>query len=355
MALDRDLLTLIITTSPTPSAPSTDLLSAAFQSYQAHCPELLRCPIVVVFDTYEQVVPVSRLKKGQVTPAGARDYNAYKENVKNLVTKTFAHDAAGAKRWTTSEEEAEYGSPRTSPVPLVLNTTSDGSVAFIEAKERLGFGLAVRSALRATHTPFVWIHQHDWALSALIPLPSILDVMQQSANDETAPIRYVCLPSQRMVHYATSNHVEKFPALKSLTAALQRDFPSTRGPDVPLTPLYFWHDKPHIADRKHYLARVFPSTLAITRGAFIEDTIGHRARDQMKAGLWAKWACWLYAPGGGEEVCVRHLHGRVWEGDERHQAKIARWKEEGKQQLRDPKTNAKNTGEQCDTMSKMIE
>jgi hypothetical protein len=35
-----DLLTLIVTTSPTPSEPSTELLSQIFLSFRMHCPEL---------------------------------------------------------------------------------------------------------------------------------------------------------------------------------------------------------------------------------------------------------------------------------------------------------------------------
>jgi hypothetical protein len=80
--------------------------------------------------------------------------------------------------------------------------------------------------------------------------------------------------------------------------------------------MFLWHDKPHIASTAHYLARVFPSRLAIARGDFIEDSIGQRARMQMKEGNWAKWACWLYYPEDGKEVCVRHRHGRTWKGAE---------------------------------------
>lgn len=333
MDADGNPVTLIITTSPTPSAPATDLISTVFQSYQTHCPELLACPIIVVFDTYERVAQRSRLKKGEVTTEGAASYREYKENIKELISRTYTSQAPDHHTWTTSEEDAEYGSPSTAPASLDLSSTLDGRVTFIEAKERIGFGLAVRSALRAARTPYVWIHQHDWELSASIPLCSILDVMHQSTHDDAAPIRYVCLPSPRMKDYAASNHVEMFPELRDLTAKLRREVPSTKGPSVPLTPLFFWHDKPHVAERQHYLARVFPSRLAMSRGDFIEDTIGHRARDQMKEGFWAKWACWLYVPGDGKQACVRHLHGRIWKGDERHRAQIEQWRSEGKRRI----------------------
>jgi hypothetical protein len=90
-----------------------------------------------------------------------------------------------------------------------------------------------------------------------------------------------------MLKYAVSAEVSRFPALRKLTSELKRDYSPKGQPDVkiPLTPLFFWHDKPHIACTEHYLARVFPSRLAMLRGDFIEDKIGQRARTQMKEGL----------------------------------------------------------------------
>ncbi|KAM0323931.1 hypothetical protein ACHAQA_008512 [Verticillium albo-atrum] len=325
-------LTLIITTSPTPSAPTTDLLSAVIASFHAHCTALLDCPVIVVFDTYDHVVEKARLKKGQVTPEGARVYDAYKENVKDLVTREFLHytpDAAPLE-WETRHGEAEYGSPggRSSGhfVNVNIHSAHTRRVTFMEPEKRLGFGLGVRTALREAETPYVWVHQHDWALDSHIPIAALLDAMQASTLSETAPIRYVCLPSPRTVEYEASMHVARFPVLRDLSAELTGNYtaPST-GEVVPLTPLYFWHDKPHIVERKHYLERVFPSQLAIGRGMFIEDSIGQRARNGMKEGQWARWACWLFAPGGGRQVCVRHLHGRVWKGEEDRKENEKKW------------------------------
>ncbi|GAP88022.1 putative alcohol dehydrogenase [Rosellinia necatrix] len=329
-----DLVTLIVTTSPTPSAPSTDLISDILGSFRLHCPSLLSCRVVVVFDTYDRIGDCMRLKKGQVTPEGAEAVEQYKANVKDLVlgawypeTEPASHVFAGA------QSLAEYGSPRLGDNHVALSTrrTADGRVTFIEPAARLGFGLAVRSALRAAETPYVWVQQHDWPLVRDIPLRSLVGVMQASEDDGDAPpVRYVCLPAVRMLSYATSAHVMPFPALRALTERLKGDFlpPHTSASDdnngdgddaasaVPLTPLFFWHDKPHVASAAHYLARVFPSRLAIARGDFIEDSIGQRARTQMKQGNWAKWACWLYYPGGGREVCLQHRHGRRWRGVE---------------------------------------
>lgn len=283
--------------------------------------------MVVVFDTFVDVAPANRLKKGYVTIEGAANWPVYKQNVEKLVLREFA----GVEEdvfMTTEERQAEWGStgPPSNPnqTPYSIRRTGDRRVTFIEPSERLGFGLAVRSALRAVDTPYVWVQQHDWSLSANIPVESIVKVMKTSNAHEEAPVKYVCLPSARMLGYASSGHVAHFAALRQTTAAVKRDFSvSSRSEEtVSLTPLFFWHDKTHIASTEHYLQRVFPSRLAMPRGAFIEDHIGQRARNQMKEGQWKKWACWLYYPQNGQQLCLKHLKGRHWRGTEAERKKI---------------------------------
>lgn len=313
-----ETLTVILTTSPTPSAPTTELLDSIVASFREFCPSLVSCRVIVVFDTYDRIAPENRLKKGCVTAEGAAHFPLYKSNVEDLVLRAFAGVGREQGVLVTEEGQAEYGSPMTPGCPnsttLIVKRTRDRRVTFIEPAERLGFGLAVRSALRLAETPYVWIQQHDWRLDATIPVQSIVDVMM--ASEEEVPIKYVCLPSVRMLGYAASAHVTAFSALRELTSTYKRGFPSRSGENIQLTPLFFWHDKTHIASTEHYLGRIFPSRLAMPRGAFIEDHVGQRARNQMKEGLWKKWACWLYYPDGGKQLCLRHLHGRTWRGTE---------------------------------------
>ncbi|QPH04977.1 hypothetical protein C2857_002393 [Epichloe festucae Fl1] len=321
--LIADLLTLVITTSPTLSAPSTELLSTVLKSFRAHCPPLLKCRVIVVFDGFEQITTQLRLKKGYVTQRSAENYVVYSEKTKNLFLKEYLPSTLGDAKLTKASGEAEYGSPCSKtviPVPFSITCTEDGGrVTFIEATDkRLGFGLAVRTALRMVRTPYTWVHQHDWALIYDIPIRSLIDVMQASESDKKKPIKYICLPSGRRASYAVSDHVMRFPELRKLAVALTGDFLAAGEPPVvvPLTPMFFWHDKPHIASTAHYLQRVFPSGLAMMRGAFIEDTVGQKARDQMKEGQWPKWATWLFNPGNGKQPCLKHLHGRTWRGGE---------------------------------------
>ncbi|KAJ4017793.1 hypothetical protein NW752_001699 [Fusarium irregulare] len=325
----RSLLTVIITTSPTPSAPSTELISTILESFDRHCPELIQCNVVVVFDAFDQIVPIARLKKGQVTPSQASDFEAYKKNVKQLILGRYHQDAANAA-FIKEDTAAEYGSAKhENLVDYSISHTIDKRVTFIEPSRRLGFGLAVRSALRIIQTPHVWVQQHDWALTADLPIQPLLQIMQTHESDPEAPVKYVCLAAVRMLSYATSAIVSEYPTLRDTSAALTREYeaPSYPGTKIPLTPMYFWHDKPHLASTAHYLERVFPTRLAMLRGDFIEDKIGQRARAQMKEGLWKKWATWLYYPDQGKTLCLRHLKGRTWEGTTGQADKAAMWRQ----------------------------
>ncbi|KAI1372498.1 hypothetical protein F4677DRAFT_456546 [Hypoxylon crocopeplum] len=320
------LLTVIITTSPTPSAPSTELISAILSSFRTHCPALLSCRVIVVFDTYDRIASHARLKKGQVTPDGAKTFDLYKQNVKRLILKELCSDESDEDlNYDQGEAEFGYSAAETNVVPFSTAQTIDNRVVFIEPSKRLGFGLAVRSALRLAETPFVWVQQHDWPLVSDIPLEPLLDIMQMAGANESTPVKYVCLPSVRLLSYADSAHVLRFPVLRNLTASLKHNFASESGAIVPLTPMFFWHDKPHLASTEHYLSRVFPTRLSMLRGAFIEDTIGQRARNQMKEGEWVKWATWLYYPDQGQRLCLRHLRGRTWVGAEKELERKAKW------------------------------
>ncbi|EGZ68252.1 hypothetical protein NEUTE2DRAFT_117947 [Neurospora tetrasperma FGSC 2509] len=343
----HDLVTVVLTTSPTPSAPSTELLSSIIASFQKHCAPLTKCRIILVLDTYDRIASDSRLKKGTVTAEGAKKFAEYKKNAKKLILDEYSRSYGGAENAFYDDEliitegEAEFGSvayaQQHNAVTLTITRTKDGRITFIEPHARVGFGLGVRSALRLIETPYVWIQQHDWALVADIPLAPLLEIMQQSesapespdsSDSETTdgqeprrtsdvPVKYVCFPSTRMVSYAKSDHVMLYPALRALTNLYKQNFSVGSGSTsvkIPLTPLFFWHDKPHLASTAHYLSQIFPSRAAMLRGAFIEDTAGQRARTEMKDGMWRKWACWLYYPDEGTKLCVRHLKGRTWRG-----------------------------------------
>jgi feruloyl esterase len=365
-AVSASPVTVIITTSPTPSAPSTELLSSVLASFHRHCPQLLDCAVIVVFDTYDHITPVARLKRAQVTQGDADSYVAYKQNVRDLILAEYGrHGVEGDASFKTFEDAAEFGSPLMDPaltsVPFSAAHSPDRRITFVEPQARLGFALAARTALRLATTPYVWLQQHDWRLAADVPLRALLALMQQAHADTNAdtddlahpPIEYVTLSSARTLRYAASCLQSEHPAFRQLTAQLRQDFavalpsgsPGHGGAGagaervaititLPLTPLFLWLDKPHLARRAHYLARVFPGRLAVARGDFVEDTVGQRARAQMKEGMWRRWATWLYYPGEGRVLGLRHLQGRTFRGEEGERRIAAMWRERNAEERR---------------------
>uniref|UniRef100_A0A0D2Y7E9 Uncharacterized protein n=1 Tax=Fusarium oxysporum (strain Fo5176) TaxID=660025 RepID=A0A0D2Y7E9_FUSOF len=138
----------------------------------------------------------------------------------------------------------------------------------------------------------------------------LVQIMKAYDSHPETPIKYICLAAIRVLSHAIS---EQHPVLRELSSSLTQRYedPTHPGVKIPLTPIYFWHDKPHLASTAHYLERVFPSRLAMLRGDFIEDKIGQRARAQMKEGL----------------LCLKHLQGRTWAGAERQADRAAMWRE----------------------------
>lgn len=79
-----EALTVIITTSPTPSALFTELLDTILSSFQEFYPALLSYRVVGIFDIFDRIAAVNRLKKGSITADGAQNFPTYKDNVKKL-------------------------------------------------------------------------------------------------------------------------------------------------------------------------------------------------------------------------------------------------------------------------------
>jgi hypothetical protein len=166
-----------------------------------------------------------------------------------------------------------------------VEQTRNGKVTIIKPERKLGFGIAVRDAVRMSRTGYVWIQQHGWVLKCSVSISPLLQIMRNSNEDEEATVKYVYLLAVRMLGYAVSAAVVRFPVLRALTRDLRREIEVEVGGTVggekgkvkvELTLMFFWHarhDKPHVACRKHYLERVLPSRLAVLRGNFIKDKI----------------------------------------------------------------------------------
>ena len=328
----EQLVTVIISTSPLPSHPSTAVIDAVLQSHARFCPELVACRRVVVFDGYK-IGPSLRLKKGNVTDAIAQGYEAYKGQLKQLIC---GDEACLAERET---QKLLIGGQR-HYAELSVQKCVDGKAVFIEAGQQIGFALGVKAALGQVTTPYVFVQQHDWALCSTLPLHDILTAMEAcTQEDGNVPINYIGLNNKRSMNYS-SRVVANDSLLRQLETAiliLQADTsqPAAQSILKQCTPLFHWLDRPHIARTSTYSSHVFGQGL-FSPGDFIEDVLGNvmlakirnhvatRNVDVQREGGDADMAqfvrtsgwpgCWLYEGADASTWSLTHLQGRTYIG-----------------------------------------
>ena len=75
-------MSIILTTSPVPSNPSTALIETVLRSF-AHVPDLFKCQLLIMCDGYS-IGCSAKYKRGVVTAEGARDYEEYISRLRRL-------------------------------------------------------------------------------------------------------------------------------------------------------------------------------------------------------------------------------------------------------------------------------
>lgn len=163
-------LSVVLTTSPAPSHPSTEMIEEVFASMATHAPELGECRKVIVCDGYTEAcasttpnIPTAR-KSRRLTAKGVAAYKEYVQAVINLCATC----------------------------PNFRNT----SVLVLD--ELHGCGLAVMAGLAVwpDTTPYVLVAQHDRVLNAPLDIPVLLRAMMSARQ-----LRYVGLMSPHQMHY----------------------------------------------------------------------------------------------------------------------------------------------------------
>lgn len=194
-------ITIITTTNPIPSIPSTKILYASMKSlYQI--PAFRRCKKIIVFDGIQ-----SGFESRQ------NDYEEYKKNISKL----------------------------TETSPYFFNT----ELVFCPQWSHLAG--AIKQALEHVTTPYLFIHQHDFNLVKKIKLNHLLTSMHTNPN-----IKYVRLnsygknlPSNTTgFHYRYDGDVDNFVEGGSL---------------IPLTRTFGWSDNDHIARTDYYRDFILPN------------------------------------------------------------------------------------------------
>jgi hypothetical protein len=290
-------LTIIVTTSPIVSHPSTELIESTFSTFGPNCGEsFLACKKIIVCDGYRQrIEPLKRkftstkaaLRSGIVNDDQLQFYEEFMVRLQALADK------------------GDFGA-------------GFGNTTVMRCEQRMGYGFALKAALAEVSTPFVCVIQHDRTFMRRAPIVEVVNAMR-----ENEMVKYVGLLQKSNLKYldvAQSrhgrpilnhiiDHILQPPALvingevygekggntfleklaehklgklysqgkaKYMTGGFYDDLrnASLTSHQAALIPTLFWYDNTHICRTEHYRDFVFdPTKKFVAKGGFVEDKI----------------------------------------------------------------------------------
>ena len=346
----EDLLTIIVTTSPVKSNPSTELLEKTFESF-SHAGDdfAYRCRKVIVCDGCRVLDSHNNGERKKVT----RKHSNVKQALRNGIATTTQ-----AERYEKFKENLKALCENAPPDSPFWNTSVE------ELQERHGYGFALRHALRhCVTTRYVCVIQHDRTFMRPTPVRDTLHAMWNRSY-----IKYVGMSMRSNLLYcdifrskygkAASEDLQNLilrppelaldssvygpdgsscteinclnPNVIKSTAILSQTYMRSSqcrtqqewakmNPPAPglhqltLTPTLFWYDNTHICDTAHYRDFVFdPKYQMVARGGFVEDKLSPNiARSVERLGLakgHARFGCYLLDDHSGT-FFTGHLDG----------------------------------------------
>ncbi|CAE7897513.1 unnamed protein product [Symbiodinium sp. KB8] len=284
-------LSVIVTTSPVPSNPSTEMLDRVLASMQL-VPGLGSAPKIIVCDGCKCVPPGHKTnhKAGKVTIEEAQRYEQFIERLREKSAESCK-----------CEDAAFFGTQ------------------VLSISDHHGFGFAVKAALAHITTDYVLVVQHDQEFIAGFDLEALLETMSLHPG----VVKYVGLPS-----VSTLNYEHAIRSKYGLSLHCTTEF------GVPLTPLIFFYDKPHVCSTTHYRATIFGPGSPVRKGDFIEETLGVAEREDIlqngmdarphKREAHAKYGTFQldYRDLSDRQLAViRHVNGRAFLSPEQRVAK----------------------------------
>lgn len=257
-------MSVLITTSPVPSNPSTMMLEAVLNTFP-RVKGLPECPLVIVCDGF-RFAAKSTWKAGRVTEDSAVRYEEYLQRLEGLLH----------------------------------NGRLPPGTRLVILEGRNGQAMAVRAGLDHVETPFVCVHQHDLEFTVDFNLPAALDVLEDESND----VKYVGMPLLTNLHYEAVAWQHHGVRVKEVEVG-----------GLKLVPVIFWYDSTHITSVRQYRTLVFGPDEVYQMGNFVEETFGVRQRqDIMSGGMdahpkYGTYHCLSYGPDGLRRPLICHLNG----------------------------------------------
>mmetsp|Transcript_32773 Transcript_32773/g.73712 ORF Transcript_32773/g.73712 Transcript_32773/m.73712 type:complete len:641 (+) Transcript_32773:56-1978(+) len=355
-----DLLTVIVTTSPVRSNPSTALLEQTFSTFFHAGKGFLECPKVVICDGCRILEGEEKKDDGEESGAGCppkvtRKYSNIKQNLRNGIASTdqASNYTEFKRRLREICCEADVSSP-------FFNTS------VVELEERQGYGFALRHALRhCVSTPYVCVIQHDRTFMRETPIDEVIQVMLSNPGvkyvgiNQKSNLNYVDIFSGKYGRRAVEEYksmILRPPQLNigggiygpSGTSANGIEFDTEKRRQnvrsqretykgthqfltqeewvksnlhlqadgrhqLSLSPTIFWYDNTHVVSTSHYRDFIFdPQYKMVARGGFVEDKLSPAiVRSCERLGLrdgHAKFGCYILDDHSGVTF-TGHLDG----------------------------------------------
>ncbi len=282
ISCERKDVTVIITTSPIPSHPSTKVLETTLESTR-----LLNYSFkeyIIVFDGYN-LSSKEALKSGNVSSTLVSNYLEFKTNVVDLLYSIFSSTPS------IMEEELEY-TIRKESINISVQTLvfDDVTVKLCHVKGKaIGFAHAVNSSLCLTRTDLVLVMQHDWKFTAEIPFSQLLETFRSDSN-------------MKYLTFSTKHKIQMLPKIdQTYSSNISR--------------ILFWYDRNHLGKTQEYL-NIFKE-YNFKKGYFIEDTYGQYYLNYLKESSnqgeflarHKEIGTFIYFK-DSNEICLRHMNGR---------------------------------------------
>ena len=358
-----ELLTIIVTTSPIRSNPSTEMLEHTFDTFQFAGEEFaFECHKVIVCDGCRIVEENDNVSDINGQPK-IRVYANGKQNLRNGVATVDQSKNYQKFKAALHQICEEANTPSTTTRSPFLNTK------VVELDERHGYGFALRHALRhCVNTPYVCVIQHDRNFMKTTPIKEVVnaiicDPMQQikyvgmnmrsnimyfdifsgkygkRAIDEFKTLilrpKELCLGDnmygpngeQSMPDPWKKNRSQNLETLREtyrrsnqnmnqmewVQSIQNKDNQLKDCQQLSLTPTLFWYDNTHVVETAHYRDFIFnPKYKMVARGGFVEDKLSPViTRNVERLGLkdgHAKFGCYILDDHSGVPF-TGHLDG----------------------------------------------
>mmetsp|Transcript_37448 Transcript_37448/g.116455 ORF Transcript_37448/g.116455 Transcript_37448/m.116455 type:complete len:340 (+) Transcript_37448:47-1066(+) len=278
-----ELVTVVVTTSPSPVQPSTELIEQVLRSMVVHAPALSDARVIAVCDgckTSEK----NMWRSGRVNDEARHRYEDYKDRLRNSLG------------------------------PGAVDRGLPSRCELLELPTNHGFGFAVRAALAQIATPLVCVLQHDRVFMRNVEL----DEVARTMLDSEGRVGYVLLPTRSTLNYVVKQSSRlAAKGMKSPDCDIDRWALPLPADGRRLLPCLTWYDSTHLCLTSYYNDFVFSSKeRLVKRGGFIEGELGQLQLPEFAArGVPAaleRWRTYLYDD-GEEAPIVGHLNGCRYE------------------------------------------